>query len=201
MTIALERRPAPPWLRPVLDLAPALVFLVVLLATGDFRKAAWGLLALSIAALATGLAVERRIAPIPAFSCGMAVLFTSLSLVLHRNDLLQMKMTIVDGMLGAVLFGGLLTKRNPLKQLMGHALDLPDGAWRVLMFRYGLFFWACALANEVVRRTQTASVWAGFRVAAIVAALVFGAAQIPFLRKHGLGGEPAEPPDAPEDGF
>jgi intracellular septation protein len=201
MTIALERRPAPPWLRPVLDLAPALVFLAVLLATGDFRKAAWGLLGLSIAALAAGLAIERRIAPIPAFSCAMAVLFTSLALFLHRNDLLQMKMTIVDGVLGAVLFGGLLTKRNPLKQLMGHALDLPEQAWRVLMFRYGLFFWACALANEYVRRTQTASMWASFRVAAIVAAIAFGAAQMPFLKKHGLASEPAAPPDPPEDGF
>ena len=41
------------------------------------------------------------------------------TLVLHRNDLLQMKMTITDGVLGAVLFGGLLLKRNPMKRLMG----------------------------------------------------------------------------------
>lgn len=200
MTLALERKPLP-WLRPLLDVAPAAAFLIVLIATGDFRKAAWWLLALSIAALGGGLAVERRVAPIPAFSCAMAVLFTSLALVLHRNDLLQMKMTIVDGVLGAVLFGGLLTKRNPLKRLMGHALSLPDKAWRVLMFRYGVFFWACALANEIVRRTQTAEVWATFRVAAIVAAVLFGAAQLPFLTRNALGDTALETAEPPDEGF
>lgn len=200
MTLALERKPLP-WLRPILDMAPAAGFLIVLMATGDFRKAAWTLLALSITALGTGLAVERRVAPIPAFSCAMAVLFTSLALVLHRNDLLQMKMSIVDGVLGAVLFGGLLTKRNPLKRLMGHALELPEKAWRVLMFRYGVFFWACALANEIVRRTQTAEVWATFRVAAIVAAVLFGAAQLPFLTRNAVGDSEMEAPEPPEEGF
>jgi len=200
MSLALDRKPMP-WLRPLLDASPAVVFLGVLIATGDFRKAAWSLLVLSILALATGLAVERRIAPVPAFSCVMAVLFTSLSLALHRNDLLQMKMTIVDGVLGAVLFGGLLTKRNPLKRLMGHALSLPDKAWRVLMFRYGVFFWVCALANEIVRRTQTAEVWATFRVVAIVAAILFGAAQLPFLTRNSLGERGMEAPEPPGDGF
>jgi intracellular septation protein len=200
MTLVMERKSIP-WLRPVLDIAPALTFLGVLLSTGDFRKAAWGLLALSIVALATGLIVERKVSPIPAFSCAMAVLFTTLALVLHRNDLLQMKMTIVDGALGAILFGGLLTKRNPMKRLMGHALQLPDKAWRVLMFRYALFFWACALANEYVRHTQTAQVWAMFRVGAIVAAIAFGAAQLPFLTKNSLDGKAPEPADPPEDGF
>ena len=195
-----ERKPIP-WLRPALDIVPALTFLIALLITGDFRKAAWGLLAVSIAALAAGVAVERKVAPIPAFSCAMAILFTTLALVLHRNDLLQMKMTIVDGALGALLFGALMTKRNPMKRLMGHALDLPDRAWRVLMLRYGLFFWACALANEYVRRTQTAQVWATFRVAAIIAAVVFGALQLPFLNKHSRTGAVAEPADPPEDGF
>ena len=201
MTLALERRPAPPWLRPALDIAPALSFLGVLVATGDFRKAAWTLLALSVVALLAGVAIERKLAPIPAFSCAMAVLFTSLALILHRNDLLQMKMSIVDGALGAVLFGGLLTKRNPMKRLIGATLKLPDRAWRVLMFRYGVFFWACALANEVVRRTQTAEIWGMFRVGAIVAAIAFGAAQLPFLTKHSLDRSAPPSPDLPEDGF
>ena len=54
----------------------------------------------------------------------------------------------------------------------------------MLTIRYGLFFWASALANEIIRRTQTAEVWATFRVVAIVAAVLFGAAQFPLLRKY-----------------
>ena len=62
-------------------------------------------------------------------------------------------------------------------------------------------FWACALANEFVRRTQTTEVWATFRVAAIIAAILFGAAQLPFLTRNALGHDGLEAPEPPEDGF
>jgi intracellular septation protein len=181
--------------RQLANAAPAVGFLATLLITHDFRKATWVLIGLSVLALAVSLVVDRKIAPIPAFSGGAALVFGGLSLALHRNDLLQMKMTIVDGVLGAALFGGLAMRRNPLKRLFGAAMSLPDEAWRVLTIRYGLFFWASALANEFVRRTQTAEVWATFRVAAIVAAVLFGAAQFPLLRKYWTDETAAEPPE------
>ncbi len=181
--------------------APTVGFLAALLITHDFPKASWVMVALSTMALALSLILERRIAPIPAFSGVMALVFGGLSIALHRNDLLQMKMSIVDGALGAALFGGLALRKNPLKVLLGSAMSLPDGAWRVLTIRYGVFFWASALANEFVRRTQTPEVWASFRVAAIVAAVLFGAAQFPLLRKYWRDPTPAEAPEPPEPGF
>lgn len=190
-----------PAIRQLANAAPAVAFLGVLVVTHDFRKATWALIVLSAAALALGLVMERRIHPIPAFSGAMALVFGGLSLALHRNDLLQMKMTIVDGALGAALFGGLAMKRNPLKVVLGGAMQLPDAAWRVLTIRYGLFFWASAIANEIVRRTQTAEVWATFRVAAIIAAIVFGAAQFPLLKKYWTDGEAPPQPEPPEPGF
>ena len=181
--------------------APTVGFLATLLITHDFPKASWVMVALSAVALALSLILERRIAPIPLFSGAMAMVFGGLSIFLHRNDLLQMKMSIVDGALGAALFGGLALKKNPLKLLLGGAMTLPDEAWRVLTIRYGLFFWVSAVANEIVRRTQTPEVWASFRVAAIVAAVAFGAAQFPFLKKYWREPGPAEAPEPPEPGF
>ena len=192
---------AVPMVRHIANAAPAIGFLATLLITHDFRSATWVLVGLSVVALALSLAIERRIAPIPAFSGGAALVFGGLSLALHRNDLLQMKMTIVDGCLGAALFGGLILKRNPLKLLLGSALTLPDPAWRVLTIRYGLFFWGSAIANEIVRRTQTPEIWATFRVIAIVAAVLFGIAQFPLLRKYWRE-DAAEPSvEPPEPGF
>jgi intracellular septation protein len=188
-------------LRQLANAAPAVGFLIALLVTRSFPTATWALVILSAAALLLSLVTERRIAPIPAFSGGAALLFGGLSLALHRNDLLQMKMTIVDGTLGAVLLGGLAAGRNPLKLLLGTAISLPDRAWRVLTIRYALFFWASAVANEIVRRTQTAEVWATFRVVAIGAAVLFGAAQFPLLRKYWSEPAPAEAPEPPEPGF
>jgi intracellular septation protein len=181
--------------------APTIGFLAALLITHDFPKASWVMIALSLLALSLSLILERRIAPIPAFSGVMALVFGGLSIALHRNDLLQMKMSIVDGALGAALFGGLALQKNPLKLLLGGAMSLPDQAWRVLTIRYGLFFWASALTNEVVRRTQTPEVWATFRVVAIVAAVLFGAAQFPLLRKHWHDPVAGEAPEPPDPGF
>lgn len=190
-----------PWLRWAIDGAPAVAFLAVLLITHDFRLATWWLVAASAIALLAGLALERRIAPLPAVSGGMALVFGGASLVLHRADILQMKMTIVDAILGAVLFGGLAIRKNPLKFILGGAFALTDKAWSVLAVRYGLFWWACAAANEIVRRTQTAETWAIFRVVVIAAAVLFALAQIPFLMKHVRDGEAPPAPEPPEPGF
>ena len=189
------RRSAPKWLRMAVDSAPAVGFLAVLVITHDFRKATWVLVIASAVALALNLAVERRIAPLPAVSGGLALVFGGASLALHRADLLQMKMTIVDGLLGAALFIGLAMGRNPLKMLLGSAIALSDRAWKVLAIRYGLFWWACAVANEIVRRTQTQETWAMFRVAALVGAVVFALAQAPFMVKHHAPETTPEPPD------
>ncbi len=57
------------------------------------------------------------------------------------------------------------------------------------------------MANEVVRRTQTAETWATFRVAVLVLAVVFALAQTPFLMKNGRIGGRGDIPEPPESGF
>jgi len=190
-----------PWLRYAIDGAPAIAFLAVLLITHDFRLATWFVVGGAALALAVSLIVERRLAPLPAVTGGLALAFGGASLFLHRADVLQMKMTIVDGLLGAVLFGGLALKKNPLKYILGGAFHLTDRAWATLAIRYGAFWWACALANEIVRRTQSQETWAIFRIVVIVAAIVFALAQTPFLLKHSHASEDVAPPEPPDPGF
>lgn len=191
---------SPQWLRTAVDGAPAIAFLVVLLIRHDFRAATWVLVIASALALAVNLVVERKIAPLPAFSGGLALLFGTATLILHRNELVKMKMTIVDGLLGAALFIGLLMGRNPLKMLLGGALTLTDRAWKILAIRYGLFWWACAAANEWVRHAWSDADWAKFRVGVWVAAVLFAVAQTPFLMRHGRLGAPSTP-EPPDPGF
>jgi intracellular septation protein len=191
----------PPWLHYAVDGAPAIAFLGVLLITHDFHLATWFVVGGAALAMLVSLIVERRLRPLPTVTGVLALVFGVASLVLHRADILQMKLTIIDGLLGAVLFGGLLMKKNPLKIILGGAFHLSDRAWSVLAIRYGLFWWACAIANEIVRRTQTEITWGYFRVAVIVAAIVFALAQTPFLLKHNQPPQEAQIPDPPDPGF
>jgi intracellular septation protein len=183
------------------DGVPAVAFLVVLLATRDFRLATWVVVGGAVFALVASLLVERRIAPLPAITGALALGFGIWSLVMHDPRILQMKMTIVDGLLGAALFGGVLIGRNPLKMILGGAFDMPEHAWRMLAIRYGLFWWLCAIANEIVRHTQSQQTWAWFRTAVMVAAAVFAVAQTPFILKHARTPQPHPTPEPPDPGF
>ncbi|HEY5106332.1 MAG TPA: septation protein IspZ [Caulobacteraceae bacterium] len=194
-------RKAPPALRWVIDGAPAVAFLVVILVTHNFRTATWFVVGGAVLALAISLIFERRIAPLPAVTGALAIAFGGASLIFHRADILQMKMTIVDAALGTALLGGLAIGRNPLKLLLGGAFELDDRAWKVLAVRYALFWWACAGANEFVRRTQSQETWATFRVAVLIAAVVFALAQTPYLLKHSREAKDIDPPEPPDPGF
>jgi len=150
----------------------------------------------SAAAIVAGWAIERRLAPMPLLAGLAALVFGTLTLVLHDKSFVKMKLTFVDGVLALLLFGGLLAGRQPLKSVLGATLTLPDQAWRTLTIRYGLFFAVCAVANEVVWRTQSDARWAMFRLVLLGAALLFSLAQTPYLMKHMP--TPAEEPVTPE---
>jgi intracellular septation protein len=187
------------WVRTVVDYGAAIAFGAAYFITKDFQKATWVLVAASAAALAIGFAVERRLALLPLFFGGMALIFGTLGLIFHSDVFVKIKVTVINLALAAFLFGGVIAKRQPLKLIMGEALHLPDAAWRTLTLRYGGYFGVVALLNEIVRNTQGTDTWVKFRLGLLPLALVFVATQVPFMMKHmAKGDEPAaaEPPDA-----
>ena len=187
------------WVRTVVDYGAAIAFGVAYFATKDFQKATWVLVAASAAALAIGFAVERRLALLPLFFGGMALIFGTLGLIFHSDVFVKIKVTVINLALAGFLFGGVFTGRQPLKLIMGEALHLSDAAWRTLTLRYGGYFGVVALLNEIVRNTQDTDMWVKFRLGLLPLALVFVATQVPFMMKHMAKGDApaaAEPPDA-----
>jgi intracellular septation protein len=187
------------WVRTVVDYGAALAFGAAYFITKDFQKATWVLVAASAAALAIGYAVERRVALLPLFFGGMALIFGTLGLIFHSDVFVKIKVTVINLALAAFLFGGVLSKRQPLKLIMGEALHMSDTAWRTLTLRYGGYFAVVAVLNEIVRNTQGTDTWVKFRLGLLPLALVFVATQVPFMMTHmAKGDEPAavEPPDA-----
>lgn len=170
-----------------------LAFLISMpLAKGQDRIlwATWGLVAGSAVALLVCFIVRRRIAPLPAFFGGAALVFGTVALVFHDPTIVKMKTTFIDGALGVMMLWGLFLGRSPIKLLMGQGLHLSDLAWRRLTLRFGVFFLAMALANEVVWRTQPDVVWVFFRwPGLILLTLVFTAFQAPLILKETLSSE------------
>jgi intracellular septation protein len=94
----------------------------------------------------------------------------------------------------AVLGYGLAARRPLLAQLFGSVYPGLDGeGWRKLTRNWALFFVAMAAANEAVWRwtapmpTSDLTTWAAYKLWVVTPlTLVFAAANLPMLMKHGL---------------
>ena len=177
--------------RTVVDYGGLAVFLGVYFLGGrDMIKANWALAGASAVALLVGLAMERRIAPMPLVTGLFAVLFAFLAQRFHDTRFVKMQPTAINLFLGAVMLGGAAMKRNPLRMLLGSAIQLDPPAWRTLMIRYGAFFLCEAALNEAFWRTQTDAVWVLWhRWLLLGLSIAFSLAQVPFLMKHAQMGE------------
>lgn len=172
------------WVRGGVDYGPLLVFVAVNFATHDLIKATGALVAASAVALIVGFTVERRIAWMPLIAGGAAMVFGGLTVLFHDETFVKLKPTVMNSVFGAILLGGLVMKKNPLKAVLGEALILPEDAWRKLTLRYGLFFLALAALNEAVWRTQPNDVWVLFRFPGLmILSVLFSFTQVPLMMK------------------
>jgi intracellular septation protein len=173
------------WVRLFVDYAGLAAFLVTIAITGSAIAASWAVVAGSLAALAVGFALEKRLAPIPLVTAIFGVLFGGATLIFHDERIIKMKLTILDAGIGVFLLTGALRGKNPLKALMGDAFHLPDPVVRILTLRYSLFFFALAAMNEVVWRTQSTRMWGFFKFPGVpLLIFLFAMTQAPLMMKH-----------------
>ncbi|MBS0332667.1 MAG: septation protein IspZ, partial [Proteobacteria bacterium] len=105
------------------------------------------------------------------------------------------KPTVLYVGFGAFLLSGYARGKNSLKALMGDAFHLPDPVVRVLTLRYALMFFALAVANEAIWRTQSTRVWALFKFPGVaIVIFLFAMSQAPLLMKH-MPDEDGTPPE------
>ena len=173
-----------PWVRLGVDFGAPAAFLVAYLLTHDIIKATFALVVGSVVALAGGLLIERRVAPLPLVAGLAAIIFGGLTLVFHDERWVKVKPTVLNLAFAGFLLGGLLLRRSPLKAILGEVVRLPEPMWKTLAWRYGVYFVLVAGLNEAVWRTQSDDVWAVFRFPGLqLLALAFSATQFPLMMK------------------
>jgi intracellular septation protein len=182
------------YVRYFVDYAGLAAFLITLVITRSAVTATWALVVGAGLALATGLILEKRLAPMALVTFVLALFFGGLTLLFHDDRFIKMKPTVLYVGFGAFLLSGLARGKNPLRTLMGDAFPLPDPVVRTLTWRYALFFLALAVANEVVWRTQSTVFWGFYKFpGTVILIFLFSLSQAPLMMKHM---PPEEPPPA-----
>lgn len=185
------------------DIGPLLAFFLAYFLTGKNIILATGLfMAATVAAMLVSRIKAGRISPMLWFSGVMVLGFGGLTIWLHDDTFIKLKPTIYYGMVAAILLFGLATRRPTLKLVLGSAYPgLSERGWTLLSRNWALFFIVMAIANEAVWRSTSTDFWLGYKLwGALPATLVFAAANIPMLMKHGLGKDAAEVPELPPQG-
>ena len=175
-------------LKIILEVAPIAIFFIVNSYSGIF----WGTGAFMVAtvvSLVLSRAVLGRIPVMPFVSGIFVVTFGALTLFLQDALFIKLKPTIVNALFSIILFGGLMTGRPLLQQLMGDVFQLTPEGWRVLTFRWACFFAVLAIINEVVWRNFSESFWISFKVWGVMPlTMVFALAQLGVLKRYQVSG-------------
>jgi intracellular septation protein len=216
MTEAIVEHKPPAWVRQVVDFGALAAFAAVFLffrlrgvpGSEALVHATWGLVAGSVVAIGVGLFVEKRLALMPLIVGGFALVFGVLTLVFHDDLFVKLKVKVLNGCLAIALLGGAWLKKEPLKALLGSVIPVNDRAWRILTVRYGIYFAAVAVVNELVRsealvgwaaaqlgktNVDPADVWVSFRGVLWIASSVFGLANVPLIMKNLIADKPVDP--------
>jgi len=169
-----------------------------------------GFIVATVIAMLVSKARLGTISPMLWISGALVVVFGGLTIYFADPRFIKMKPTFVYAIFATVLFFGLATGRPLLQQLLGAAYPgLTEAGWAKLTRNWAIFFIVMAIANEIVWRMTEASMSeaAAFRAwtlykfpGCVIVTLVFAAANIPMLMRHGLNLEGDAVTDIPPEG-
>jgi len=166
------------------ELGPLLVFFVVnakfhlFAATGAFMVAI-------VVALVASYVVTKHVPLMALVTCVIVLVFGTLTLVLHDETFIKIKPTIIYALFAGVLGGGLLFGRSFIAIMFDQMFNLTPTGWRILTFRWALFFAGMALLNEIVWRTQSTNFWVGFKAIGVTSlTALFAIAQMPLIKRY-----------------
>src|SRR2546423_3070193 len=168
------------------ELGPLIVSFVanakyhLFVATGAFMVAV-------VVAMVASYMVTRRVPMVAIVAAVVVIVFGTLTLILHDETFIKMKPTIVYTLFAAILGGGLLFGRSFIAVMFDQMFNLTPHGWRILTMRWALFFFAMAILNEFIWRTQSTDFWVGFKAFGVLPlTIAFTMTQMPLIKRYHL---------------
>jgi intracellular septation protein len=175
----IEPRPKIRFMSMFSEIAPLAAFFLVHQAYGLYA-AAVAAIGASVLLVAVTWMLEKRLARFAIFATSIAALLTFAAILAEEKTYIKIQPSLFSGAFAAVLLVGRLQGRAMMKVFFQAQFDLPEKIWNSLSLRWGLFFFAATLANEMAWRMLSDDDWVTFRVLIIAPATgLFMMAQLP----------------------
>lgn len=186
----MDAKDKPPQINPLLkialDLGPLVLFFIANSRFGIFG-ATGVFMAATVVALVAGYVLTRHLPVMPLVTAIVVLIFGGLTLYLQDETFIKIKPTIIYVLFGAILLGGQFMGKPLLAMVFDQVFHLNPDGWRKLTIRWAVFFFALAVLNEIVWRTQTTDTWVAFKVFGFMPlTFIFAAAQYPLLQKYAV---------------
>ena len=130
--------------------------------------------------------IDKKIPMVPLIGGILITFFGGLTIYFDNPVFIYIKPTIINILFGlALMLGKFFTNEPILKKMLGNALQLTDQGWSILNKRWIFFFFALAILNEIVWRTQSEEFWVNFKVWGMLPiTFIFTAFQFNIVNKY-----------------
>ena len=181
-----------PTLKFALELGPLALFFLAFWKFGIFAATAVMMVAVLVT-LVVSYVKLGRLPLMPMVTAVIVVVFGGMGLYFHNDTFIKIKPTVLYCLFSAALFVGLALRRPMLEIMFDGALNLTPRGWRILTWRWALFFLFLAALNEYVWRHYSESTWVTFKSFGFLPlTIVFALAQTPVIMKHESKAAPEE---------
>ena len=175
------------------DLFPVILFFVAF-KFADIFVATGVAIAATIAQIGYTLARRRKVTGLQWAGLGIILVFGGATLILRDETFIKWKPTVLYGLFGLTLLGGLAFRKNLIKAALSEELVLPEPVWLKLCVAWGAFFLFKAVLNLYVAYNFSTEQWVTFKVfGGFGLIFLFMIAQGLWLMKY-LPDEPAKDP-------
>ena len=171
----------------ITDFGPLLIFFFFYYDSNkDLKVAIPPFIIATIISLVVVWFLEKKIPMVPLLGGVLITFFGGLTIYFDNPVFIYIKPTIINLLFGlALLFGKYFTNEPVLKKMLGKSIALTNEGWEILNKRWMLFFFALAILNELVWRTQSEEFWVNFKVWGLLPiTFIFTAFQVSIITKY-----------------
>jgi intracellular septation protein len=140
----------------------------------------------TIAQIVSLLARRRKVDAMLWVSLAIIVVFGGATIYFHNDTFIKWKPTVLYWVFAVALAGAqLLMRKNPIRMMMGHQVELPDAVWDKLNMAWAGFFAAMGALNLYVAFNFSTSAWVNFKMFGSIGLMIaFVVAQSMVLSKY-----------------